>query len=402
MGLQWNRLRRRWAHYLGNRRPAPEDDLASLHTALAKTEPEEALGMPDASVLEGENSETNAGGATGTNPLNPLLSVTSRFMPLTPFERIAQAVNPRQGAEDEKARVKEALDSIEVIAFVGPSGTGKSTRAIEVSKQYRIEYFIDDGLLIHGSRIVSGTSAKRAATRMESVRQAIFLDETRAENMRRALAENRPEKLMILGTSDAMIEKICGNLHLQLPEQTIRIEDIATEEERRLAKQTRLQAGRHTIPVPSMEIKHEFNGSFLEPFARLRRRLERDKQAPDPLNESEKTVVRPTFSSLGSYSISDEAIHSLTLLLLRKIPGLAEVLDFRLKKEPYGIVLHLEITLYYGYNAQEVMQAIQQRLIVKIEEYTSINVMSVAVKARRVVLRGREESRRGQVKHENV
>ena len=49
---------------------------------------------------------------------------------------------------------------MEVIAFVGPSGSGKSHRAIGVAHQYHCDAIIDDGLLIKGSKILGGTSAK--------------------------------------------------------------------------------------------------------------------------------------------------------------------------------------------------------------------------------------------------
>ena len=42
---------------------------------------------------------------------------------------------------------REVLSNIAVIAFVGPSGTGKSTRAIKVARDNNIHYIIDDGLL---------------------------------------------------------------------------------------------------------------------------------------------------------------------------------------------------------------------------------------------------------------
>lgn len=378
MGDQMDRFRRVWEDYLGQRKSNAQEAMTSLQNALEKTEPapEETEILVSKLRQDGENDEPTLPG-------------------FKPFERIAQVVNlnQRQQIDEEKSREKvvRSLANIKVIAFVGPSGTGKSTRAIEVAKLYHIDYFIDDGLLIHGSRILCGTSAKRAATKMESVRQAIFLDETRAENMRRVLAAHEPEKLMILGTSDAMLEKICTNLHLNLPVEFIRIEDVSTDEEMLLAKQSRMQGGQHTIPVPSLEIKHEFNGSILEPLSRLRRRFERDKdkereQALLLLSENEKTVVRPTFSSLGSYSISDEAIHAMALLILQDVPGLAEVLDFKLTKEVYGVVLKLEITLYYGFNALQTMAQIQSVLAEKVELYTAINVLSVDVKARRVVL----------------
>ena len=49
-----------------------------------------------------------------------------------------------------------------VIAFVGPSGTGKSYRSVMVSQQYGADAIIDDGLLISHGKVIAGTSAKKA------------------------------------------------------------------------------------------------------------------------------------------------------------------------------------------------------------------------------------------------
>ena len=52
-----------------------------------------------------------------------------------------------------------------IYALVGPSGTGKSHRALWVAKEHNIEYVIDDGLLIKGNAVLAGKSAKREQTR---------------------------------------------------------------------------------------------------------------------------------------------------------------------------------------------------------------------------------------------
>ncbi|MBP5262357.1 MAG: Asp23/Gls24 family envelope stress response protein [Clostridiales bacterium] len=280
---------------------------------------------------------------------------------------------------------REALSNIAVVAFVGQSGTGKSTRAIKVAGENEIYYIIDDGLLINGSRIVAGTSAKKAPTKIESVRQAIFVDPTRSAVMRRALVENMPKTLMILGTSDSMLSKICNNLWLNQPSMLIRIEDVSTEEERRLARNTRLSEGMHTIPVPSMEIKHEFSGYFSDPFSILRQRMDRERGIAPVAPESERTVVRPTFSSLGSYSISDEALFDLIKIVIKDIKGIAEVTSFRTEKKTYGVALSINISLYYGYDAQDVLSETQQKVGAAVEEFTSITINEVNVRADRLV-----------------
>lgn len=290
---------------------------------------------------------------------------------------------------DSEQATREQLSHIAVIAFVGPSGTGKSTRAIRVARENNINYIIDDGLLINGSRIVTGTSAKKAPTKMESVRQAIFIDETRSSVMRRALVECMPKALMILGTSDSMLSKICTNLWLNQPSMLIRIEDVSTEEERRIARSTRLTEGMHTIPVPSMEVKHEFSGYFSDPLSKLRQRFDRERGVAPMAQDSDRTVVRPTFSSLGSYSISDEALLDLIKIVLKDVPGFAEVTDFKTEKQTYGIMISLDIALFYGYDAQEVLMAVQQKVGNAVEEYTSITTNGVNVRAGRLIHRDR-------------
>lgn len=291
----------------------------------------------------------------------------------------------------ENTEIKEdeqKLKEIPVLAFVGASGTGKSTRALELAKKYHVDFLIDDGLLIRGGRILAGSSAKKAHTKIDSVRQAVFAEEERALIMKRALSFYSPDALMILGTSDKMLQKITQNLGLSLPLKTVYIEEITTFEERQEAKYVRYVEGQHTIPVPTMEVKHEFSGYFLNPFSEIKKRR---KFSPSPFlhsdNETEKTVVRPNYSSLGKYSISDEALRSLSQILLKQMEGVAELLNFSLEKDKRGIRLYLELSLYYGYQAQILMKKIQEYFGKNIEMYTSINVLAVHVRASRLLLK---------------
>lgn len=304
-----------------------------------------------------------------------------------PLARLSNAAREFQAIDEqtELEEMKAKLKGITVVAFVGPSGTGKSTQAIRVSREFSIHYLIDDGLLVHGTSIVAGSSAKRSSTKIDSVRQALFMDETRAKNMRRALAEHEPTTLMILGTSDSMLDRICDNLWLERPSMLIRIEDVTTEEERQLAKNTRMTEGQHTIPVPSMEIKHEFSGYFQDYLSRIRRRSGRDRGLGIASTEAERTVVRPTFSTLGRYSISDDAMRNMIALLLEEVDGVASLVSCGFDKQVYGFVINIEIALYYAYAAKDVLQDVQDQLATKLEIYTSINILAIHVRAVRVV-----------------
>lgn len=310
-----------------------------------------------------------------------------------PLGRIAGAVisqiSERDIAYEEQTQkeIRELLSQIAIVSFIGVSGSGKSTRAIRVAREYNIEYIIDDGLLIHGSAIITGSSAKRADTKMESVRQAMFLDPARAENMRRALVEHLPSALMILGTSEAMLTRICENLWLNQPSIRIRIEDVSSEEERNLARQTRLSEGKHTIPVPSMEIKHEFSGYLAEPFAKFWQRFDFgmfSSQQSQTIADLDKTVVRPTFSTLGSYAMSDQAMKDLVRMLACAVDGVESVVGQKVHKEPYGIILDIDLSIYYGSSAQSVLAEVQSAVSAGVEQYTAVNVLAANVRAVRV------------------
>ena len=50
---------------------------------------------------------------------------------------------------------------MEVVAFVGSSGTGKSHRALVVAHENKIECIIDDGILIHDNKNCSWLFCKK-------------------------------------------------------------------------------------------------------------------------------------------------------------------------------------------------------------------------------------------------
>jgi uncharacterized alkaline shock family protein YloU/adenylate kinase family enzyme len=324
-----------------------------------------------------------------TTPFQDIKGTLTKFTGVVSKNQLDRALAENQRLKEETQKI---LSAIRVIAFIGSSGTGKSTRAIQIAKERGIEYLVDDGLLINGGKVAAGLSAKRARSKLESVRQALFVDENRAEGMRRALKEHLPEKLMVLGTSEGMLEKICENLWLEKPSETILIEEVTTEEERRRAVFVRSTQGQHTIPVPSMEIKHEFSGYFSDPLNRLLRKRNKSRNISQDMGmeyvETERTVVRPTFSTLGSYSISDEAMADIArLIIARKIPGVHEVLTFQIEKQSNGVMINMELSLNYGYNAQEVLKEVQDRVSSGIEDYTSINIVFTNVKAKRLISR---------------
>ena len=98
----------------------------------------------------------------------------------------------------------------------------------------------------------------------------------------------------------------------------------------------------------------------------------------------ERSVVRPTFSALGTYSISDQAMAQMLDIELRQVPGVWQLLHLQLDKEPYGVFLYIDLAIIYGYNAQEVLRQAQQAATDCLEKYTAVNVLATNVRALRL------------------
>ena len=65
--------------------------------------------------------------------------------------------------------------------------------------------------------------------------------------MIKAINKLKPKSILILGTSDKMVEEIANNLELPKIEKTIYITDVATEEEINNARRVRVTEGKHVI-----------------------------------------------------------------------------------------------------------------------------------------------------------
>jgi hypothetical protein len=125
---------------------------------------------------------------------------------------------------------------LKVYSFVGASGSGKSHHASSVAGKYGIKYIIDDGLLICENRIVSGFSAKREKTKLSAIRRAIFAEEEHVKEVKKSLEELKPDKILILGTSDKMVDKIAERLSLPPVSERIYVENILSPEEIEVAR----------------------------------------------------------------------------------------------------------------------------------------------------------------------
>ncbi|HEY8449583.1 MAG TPA: Asp23/Gls24 family envelope stress response protein [Bacillota bacterium] len=270
---------------------------------------------------------------------------------------------------------------MEVYALVGPAGTGKSHRAIVVAHDYQIDAIIDDGLLIQGSRILAGESAKREATKMAAVRRAIFADPAHRAEVRQALEQARPSRVLILGTSDDMIRHITKALGLPDPVRTLRIEEIATPDEIRQARRVRRQQGKHVVPAPTFEVKKSFSGYLIDPL----RLLYRPSHARGDVM-IEKSVVRPTFSWLGRFFIAANVVAAIAERAASEVEGCEQVGRVFVQSNSKGVAVELELSVRYGLPIAHVLREVQRHVRQVIEYMTALNVLRVDVTAKGLVL----------------
>ena len=275
---------------------------------------------------------------------------------------------------------------MDVIALVGPSGTGKSHRALFVAHKHAANAIIDDGILIKDGKIIAGKSAKKEQNRIMAVRRAIFILPGHAEEVRTAIEKTKPHRILILGTSEHMVHKIAKALKLPSIKEIIHIEDIATKAEIAKAQFHRLKEGKHIIPVPTIELRPHFSGYLIDPLqsffkhsSRKRRRL------------GEKSIVRPIFSYYGKLDIDDKAVGDIIRFEMIKNDAIKKAshirVDHVLKNgEERGIRIKVDVTLCYSGSIPSLLRKEQEKVRTAVEFMTGMTVKEVDIHVRKLVM----------------
>ncbi len=273
---------------------------------------------------------------------------------------------------------------MQVYAFVGKTGTGKSYNALRVAKSLDIKYIIDDAILIKETKVIAGKSAKTEVSKIASVKAAIFLFDNRREEMIQAIKKEKIDKILILGTSDDMVKKIAENLKLGEIKKTIYIEDVATPEKIEEARRSRFEEGKHVVPVPTFEIKKQFSGYFMDPL-RMFDIYRRESSNLYEAESSEKTVIRPTYSYLGKFIISDNVIKEIVGYSVSKIEGIARVEKVFTEKYIDGMRIEIDIGIVYGYNIPSVSEEVKKVIAKEIDKMTGINLFGIDINIKSII-----------------
>lgn len=267
---------------------------------------------------------------------------------------------------------------MKVYGLIGKSGTGKSFQAVNLCKQMNIQSIIDDGLFIYRNKVIAGISAKRQATKVGAVKSALFYNDSHMEDVVAAIKKIKPASILVLGTSDGMVERIVKRLSLPDIGKRIYIEDITTEADRAIARKQRDEMGQHVIPVPIFQLKRQFSGYFMAPMRVLLREFGSSKVV------SEKSVVRPTYSYLGDYKISEKVMADIAECVKRQCKGVSEIGKVAVFPSREGVDIYISLNLKYGMNLHKEASEYQKLAAQKIEEMTAFNVNRLELDVRDV------------------
>ena len=279
---------------------------------------------------------------------------------------------------------------MEVYALIGASGTGKSHNANSVMQEYGIDMMIDDGLLIRDGKKMAGSSAKAEETTVAAVKRAIFHEPLHAAEVRERIAQLQPKKILILGTSEKMIDKITTALNLPPVKNKIFIQDIVTPEQIELAQSMRRE-GKHVIPLPSIEVKKDLPNYWIDSIRSFVTKKNKDKSKgkdKDKENDTDKSrvssedkcIVRPRFSQLGRLTISENAIEQIVrhnLMMQGEFDGSAKI---HVDMNEFGVSIYCEMKIKFGVPMQQAIEQFQIQTIRDLDEMTNLSVGRIDVR----------------------
>ena len=267
------------------------------------------------------------------------------------------------------------LGRIQVFALVGAAGTGKSFRAQLVAQKHGIELIVDDGLLIRGQQIIAGRSAKGEKAFLAAIKTAMFHERELMMEVRRALASERFRRILVIGTSVEMVLKIARRLGLPRPSRIIRIEDIANRGEIEAAARAREVGGRHTIPVPTVEVGRSDSRIIVDAVRvalstglGLRRR-----------RGYEKTIVRPQYAGGGRVRISRTAIRQMVQHCIAEYDSAVEVRRITVSTDRDGLGLDLDVSIPYGTPVAGNLHELRSYIKRNIERFTGVFLHHVSI-----------------------
>ncbi|SOC23966.1 hypothetical protein SAMN05880501_11655 [Ureibacillus xyleni] len=242
-----------------------------------------------------------------------------------------------------------------VHSLSGPSGTGKSTSAIQFAHEHAIEAIIDDGLFIVNGEKKAGTSAKFEKNTITAVRRAIFQDEAHRKEVAESIAQNHIQSLLIIGTSDKMTKQIANRLNLGKIDYFHYIEDVRSAREIQMAKFVRGTQGKHVMPIPYKQVEQNFFKRFIQRGFEI--------ISKNRVKLGETTIVQPDFHQ-ETIEISKNVYIQLLKYTVEQVEFIIKIesIHFTMKQYQPNVELTVYIQAPVNYDVMDKMRGVQKLL----------------------------------------
>lgn len=107
---------------------------------------------------------------------------------------------------------------------------------------------------------------------------------------------------------------------------------------------------------------------------------------------AEKSLIRPAFSYLGNFTISDTVFKQIIEVVLGKIDGVYKLHRAIIKKEEGGygdgVFIYIEVIIEFGYNIKELTDIIKARIKKEVENLTAMNVLRMEIYIKNIHFEG--------------
>ena len=142
-------------------------------------------------------------------------------------------------------------------------------------------------------------------------------------------------------------------------------------------RRIRVTQGKHVIPVPTFEIKKDFSGYILDPL-----QIFKSKGLGKTPYVTEKSIIRPTFSYMGNFTISDQVFRQIIEYLAYKTPAIDRLAKMRITKYEEGPSIYMEVIVVYGYNILDSLNEFKDKCKREIEILTAMNINNIEIVAK--------------------
>ena len=94
---------------------------------------------------------------------------------------------------------------------------------------------------------------------------------------------------------------------------------------------------------------------------------------------SEKSIIRPTFSYLGNFTISDTVFRQIIEHVAKKDKSIYSVIRTRIDNQPEGPYVYIEVIVEYGSNVRDVVENFKNKVIKELEKLTTMRVRTIKI-----------------------